>query len=310
MRMPNDLAKPQAISRRWTADALLMLTATIWGANILVFKHFTHELNPWVFNAVRLVFAAVTLGLLAAAETLFLPRESRDSAVDWKRVTLFAFLSGFLYLVIFVKAIDLTTAGNTALILASMPMWTAILSRLFLHERLRRITWIGLSVTFVGTAIVTTQGSGEVSFASAYLIGNLLMLLASMTWAAGTVMSRSILQSMSPLRLAFVSCVLTTPFHFLLAAPNLRASLPQLYESSTMFAVVFSGACSTGIAYATWHAGVRAVGGSHAAVYQNVVTLVAVIGGWLVLKEQPMSSQVIGGIMTVVGLFLMRKGRE
>ena len=77
-----------------------------------------------------------------------------------------------------------------------------------------------------------------------------------------------------------------------------------------MAAIIYSGIFSTGVAYATWHAGVRAVGGSHASVYQNVVTLVAVIGGWLVLKEQPMSAQIFGGLLTIVGLFLMRRGRR
>jgi drug/metabolite transporter (DMT)-like permease len=213
-------------------------------------------------------------------------------------------------LVIFVKAIELTTAGNTALILASMPMWTAIMSRMFLQERLPRITWFGLMVTFAGTAIVTTQGSGEVSLSSHYFLGNLLMLLAAMAWAAGTVMSRPILEEMSPLRLALISCLLTTPLHWILAAPSVRAAIPQLMEPATMAAIVFSGAFSTGVAYATWHAGVRAVGGSHAAVYQNVVTLVAVLGGWLVLNERPLTAQIIGGLLTIAGLYLMRKGRK
>lgn len=291
------------------ADALLMTTAVIWGANILVFKHTTGDLNPWVFNATRLIFALITLGLLAIGETYLMPRKASVRSVDWMQVVLFALVTGFLYLVIFVKAIDLTTAGNTALILASMPMWTAILSYLFLRERLPGITWFGLLVTFGGTAIVTTQGSGEVSFASRYFVGNLLMLLAAMTWAAGTVMSRPILETISPLRLVFISCLLTTPLHLLVAAPSFLSSLPRMLEPRMFVAIVFSGALSTGVAYATWHAGVRAVGGSHAAVYQNVVTLVAVVGGWIILKEQPMSAQVIGGLLTVAGLFLMRKGR-
>jgi drug/metabolite transporter (DMT)-like permease len=191
-----------------------------------------------------------------------------------------------------------------------MPMWTAIMSRLFLHERLPRVTWIGLLVTSIGTAIVTTQGSGEVSLASQFFLGNLLMLLAAMAWAAGTVMSRPILEVMSPLRLALISCLLTTPLHWIIAWPNFRAAIPQLMEPATMVAIIFSGAFSTGIAYATWHAGVRALGGSHAAVYQNVVTLVAVVGGWLVLKEQPLAAQIIGGLLTIAGLYLMRKGRN
>jgi drug/metabolite transporter (DMT)-like permease len=246
----------------------------MWGANILVFKSAITDFNPWVFNAVRLTFATGTLGILAWAETRYRPRaNASEKPVNWLRVLAFSFMSGFLYLVIFVKGIDLTTAGNTALILASMPMWTAILSFFFLRERLPQVTWIGLMVTFVGTAIVTTQGSGQVSLASKYFLGNIFMLIAAMTWATGTVMSRSILETISPLRLAFISSALTTPLHILLALSAMPFDESRLFEPTTMAAIIYSGVFSTGVAYATWHAGVRAVGGSHASVYQNVVTL-------------------------------------
>jgi drug/metabolite transporter (DMT)-like permease len=282
----------------------------MWGANIIVFKSTIGEFNPWVFNALRLIFASVTLGLLALAEALFWPRPPSSTPLRWWRVGLFSFLSGFLYLVIFVKGIDLTTAGNTALILASMPMWTAILSMFFLRERLPGITWMGLLVTIVGTVIVTTQGSGGVNFSSQYFLGNLYILLSALAWAAGTVMSRPILEKITPLRLAFISCALTTPLHLWLAADQIPAALPRALQPATLIAIIYSGVFSTGVAYVTWHIGVRAVGGSHAAVYQNVVTLVAVVGGWIVLREQPLLAQVLGGILTIVGLLLMRRGRS
>lgn len=281
----------------------------MWGANIVVFKNAIGDFSPWAFNALRLIFASITLGILALIEAIFWPQPKAAEPVRWWRVAIFSLLSGFLYLVIFVKGIALTTAGNTALILASMPMWTAILSFFFLHERLPRITWIGLLVTFVGTGIVTTQGSGEVSLSSHYFLGNLYMLAAAMAWATGTVMSRPILQKITPLRLAFISCVLTTPFHLWLAAGDIREQLPQALEPATLAAIIYSGVFSTGVAYVTWHVGVRAVGGSHAAVYQNVVTLVAVVGGWIVLQETPLVAQVFGGMLTIAGLLLMRRGR-
>ena len=295
---------------QWKSDLVLLASALMWGANLLVFKSVISDFSPWVFNALRLVFATITLGILAAGEAwLVAPTEAREP-VRWWRVALFAFLSGFAYLVVFVKGIDLTTAGNTALILASMPMWTAILSFIFLRERLPRVTWFGLLVTLVGTAIVTTQGSGPVSFSSRYFLGNLYMLAAAMIWATATVMSRPILQKITPLRLAFISSLLTTPFHLWLAAAELPAALPQAMQPATLLAIIYSGVFSTGVAYVTWHAGVRAVGASHASVYQNVVTLVAVIGGWIVLKEQPLMAQVLGGILMIGGLLLMRRGRE
>ncbi len=294
----------------WWADLILLSTALIWGTNILVFKNAIGGFSPWIFNALRLIFATITLGILAAGEAwLVTPLSARDP-VRWWRVSLFAFLSGFAYLVAFVKGIDLTTAGNTGLILASMPMWTAILSLVFLHERLPRVTWAGLLVTFVGTAIVTTQGNGPVSFSSRYLVGNVCMLVAAMTWAAATVMSRPILKKITPLRLAFISALLTTPFHLLLVASELPAALPQAMQPAMLLAIVYSGVFSTGVAYVIWHIGVRAVGASHASIYQNIVTLVTVVGGWIVLQEPPLLAQILGGVLMIAGLFMMRKGRD
>lgn len=310
---PAELAAPARVdstpSISWRADVCLLATALMWGANILVFKSFIVDFNPWVFNALRLVFATITLGVLALAEAWLVPAVKAQAAVRWWRVLLFALLNGFVYLVVFVQGISLTTAGNTALILASMPMWTAVLATFFLRERLPRITWLGLLVTFVGTLIVTTQGSGPVSLSSRYFWGNVFMMVAALAWATGTVVSRPILKTMTPLRLAFMSALITTPLHLGLAATALPAALPRALEPSLLLAIVYSGVFSTGLAYATWHTGVRALGASHAAVYQNVVTLVAVVGGWVILKEQPLLAQILGGMLTLAGLYLMRRGR-
>jgi drug/metabolite transporter (DMT)-like permease len=175
-----------------------------------------------------------------------------------------------------------------------------------LNERLPRVTWIGLIVTFFGTIIVTI---GEVNLSSSYFVGNMLMLLATICWAGATVASKPIMTSLTPLQLATISSWLTVPIHVLIALKGIPTALEKLSTPSFFWAVVYSGVCSTGIAYATWNAGVRMVGASHAAVFQNVVTLVAVLGGWLALGEKLMLAQIMGGVLTVAGLFLMRRGR-
>jgi drug/metabolite transporter (DMT)-like permease len=280
----------------------------MWGANILVFKHAIQVIDPWAFNAYRLILATTTLGILAWLE-------SRSKIVERKpysRVQLLSFsmLTGFVYLLVFVKGISLTTAGNTALIFSSMPMWAALISLVFAKERLPAITWSGLLVTFFGTVLVTTQSSGKISFASEYFVGNLLILAAALTWATGTVLSRSLLNAFSPLRLAFISAMITTPMHLVLIAGDLPANWSVATSGVTLWEIVYSGVFSTGLAYASWHVGVGILGASHAAVYQNVVTLVAVMGGWLFLHERPLWAQIVGGILIVAGLILMRRGRE
>ncbi len=291
----------------------LLATALIWGVNILIFKYSIGILEPVVFNALRLVFSSLALALCLGIESRwngrpFWPRSTEKTAIPWLRVASFSALTGIWYMVLFLTGIMRTTAGNTALLLASMPMWTAVLSYIWLRERLPAVTWAGLGLTLAGTVTVTLAG-GRVSLGMEYLAGNLLILAAAFSWAAATVLSRSILQTMSPLQLTFIASLTTTPLHMIWILPQLHQHWETILEPWMMAAIVFSGALSTGLAYALWNTGVKLIGGSHAAIYQNVVTLVAVTGGWIVLGEQPLAAQVIGGLTIIAGVLIMRRGR-
>ena len=295
------------------ADGLLLLTALLWGSNMLVFKGTIVHMDAYAFNALRLVFATGTLVGMAVLESLFWPQcRTMRRGVPWGQVLMFCLLNGVLYMLLFVKGISMTTAGNVALIFASLPMWAAILSMIFLAERLPTITWMGLFLTLLGTVVVvTTQSGGAISWSSEYLVGNTYTLLATLAWAGATVVSRNILMILTPLQLAAINALLTTPIHLILATSELPEAI-RVAAADPLYltAIVFSGVCSTGIAYATWNAGVRRVGASYASVYQNVVTLVAVVGGWIFLMEEMLMAQIAGGCLTIAGLLLMRKGRR
>ncbi len=309
----NDAA-PHVSQRRWVADLCLLATALIWGVNILVFKYSIGILEPVVFNASRLVFSTIALALCVWLESRWsrrpvLPRSTPDQPINWIRVAWFSVLTGLCYMVLFLTGIMRTTAGNTALLLASTPMWTAVLSYFGLHERLPRITWLGLGLTMLGTILVTMAG-GQISMGMEYYLGNLLILGAGLSWASATVISHSILRTMSPLQLTFIASLVTTPLHVAWVLPQLHRHWSTIGDPWMLTAIVFSGAFSTGLAYAFWNTGVKILGGSHAAIYQNVVTLVAVTGGWLVLAEQPLAGQIIGGITIIIGVLVMRRGRR
>jgi drug/metabolite transporter (DMT)-like permease len=278
----------------------------MWGINIPIVKFATDRVDPLVFNAVRMALSTVTLGLFALNEWWAVP--GRRAQLSWWRFFAFVLTSSLIYPLLFMWGIDATTAGNTALLMSSMPMWTALLSLVFIRERLPAGTWMGLALTFVGTATVAT-GGGTVTVDPKFLLGNLLILSASICWATATVLSGTLLQQLTPLRLAFWSSLLTTPAHLLITSSHIAPAVPTLSSPQMICAILYSGILSTGVAYATWHYGVRQLGGSHAAVYQNVVTLVAVLCGWLVLRESILPGQVVGGILTIGGLLLMRRSR-
>ncbi len=308
---------PSPSTGRWIADACLIATAVMWGINIPLSKYVVGVLDPFVFNGVRLVLAAVTLGVCALGERRWLAaRETERSADRPKRrivsspeFWVFVALTGLIYQLLFIFGISHTTAANSALLLSTMPMWTAIISFFALHERLPRITWIGLVITFVGTVVVINARHG-IDLSANYFWGNVLMMAAAMSWAVGTLISRRVFDRITPLQLAFWSGALTAPIHLAIAWPRLGESWPMVTQTPMLIAIAYSGMFSTGLAYVTWHIGVRRLGGSHAAVYQNVVTLVAVLGGWLFLREQPLAAQIVGGVLIIGGLIAMRSGRR
>jgi drug/metabolite transporter (DMT)-like permease len=299
----------------------LLVTALLWGINIPVVKFATSNMDGLAFNALRMVLSTLTLGLILWLE-LFVNRVNetartpdqrqsthRFAVIVLMQVVAFSLLSGLVYPLAFMHGIHRTTAGNTALLLASMPMWTALLSMIFLSERLVRLTWIGLVVTFIGTALII-QAKGSIDLSEVYLLGNLLILLGAMVWATATVVSTPILKFLSPLKLAFVSAFFTTPIHLVMNVETIAEQWYILRRIDVLGSLLFSGILSTGVAYATWHYGVRKLGGSHAAAYQNVVTMVAVIVSWLVLAEPVLPLQIVGGAIAIVGLFILRQGRR
>lgn len=310
------------------AEMGLVATALMWGLNIPIVKEATNRMDPFVFNAARLSMSTIALGILAALEWRQRVRVKRNNVIEgtrtqsgqrvpgtvlWVRFGVFSLLTGFLYMIFFMLGVSRTTAGNVALLLSSMPMWTAVLGVWFFGERLRSANWIGLTITFVGTVTVITlgasAGNGGLNLSSEFLIGNLMMLCAALTWASGTLISKKLLETMGAMQLAFLCALVTTPLHLMIVAPKIGAWMPVMLEPAMAAKIIFSGVFSTGVAYSFWHIGVRKLGGAHAAVFQNVVTLVAVLTSWLFLGERITFAQILGGLTIIVGLLIMRRSR-
>lgn len=208
----------------------------------------------------------------------------------------------------FAIGLSLTTAGNTALIMSSMPMWTAVIAFVALREKLG-LAWLGLLIAFLGTIVVTLEKGIDGS--QSHLIGNGVVLVAALAWAAAAaaVVSRPMMRFISPIRLAFYATLGTMPIHFLVYPILGGESQASIFEPTMMACVFYSGVFSTGVAYALWNFGVQKIGPSHASVYQNLVPMVALLAAYLLVGEKITWLQILGGLTIVVGLFLTRRWR-
>ncbi|MEO2028329.1 MAG: DMT family transporter [Fuerstiella sp.] len=288
-------------------DAALVGVALIWGINIPIMKTGLDQLDPFVFNAIRLTISACVLGGFALREHR---RGHRSKpGVSRTRILIYGIVVSGFYQLLFLLGIDRTTSGNTALIICTVPMWTALLARLFIGERLLRLAWCGLLVALSGTVIVALQ-KGDVTTGSEYLAGNLCILGAALVWSAATVGSRSMLKSISPLRLSATAAVIALPLHLLFAVGRYEQSMSALQSVDVWLIIVYAGVLSSGLALPMWNFGVRHAGAAHAAIIQNLIPLIAILAAWLARGESATTAQLFGGGLILGGLVIMRYGRQ
>jgi len=287
-------------------DLSLVGVALIWGINMPFMKTGLEQIDPFVFNAFRLIISAGSLAVFAWRERRAGIRPGPQ--ITPRQIITFAVLVSLLYQLLFLLGIARTTAGNTGLILATVPAWTALLARIFIGERLSRTAWIGLAVALSGTVIVAVQKG--ISGDPEHLMGNILILCAALAWAGGTVYSRPLLNSISPMQLSASAALLALPTHLLIAAPNYAENLPKLQSVNLWLILAWAGVLSSGLSLPMWNYGVRHAGAAHAAAVQNLVPLVAILTAWYSRGEVATQPQLIGGGLILCGLVTMRLSRR
>lgn len=288
-------------------DLGLLSLALIWGINFSVIKVGLEELHPLAYNALRFPLAAGVLLLLLRMRPGPRPPIRRE---DWSRLVGLGILGNVAYQLLFIFGIDATLAGNAAILLATTPVWTTILSTALGHERPPTSAWLGVGATLAGMVLVVLGGERRVGMGGDTLIGDVMMVGSSVVWSVYTVGGRNLTRRYGSLRVTgwtlWVGTLGLVPMGvpFLLETPLDRVS-PMAWGS-----VVYAGVFAIGLAYALWYRGVRRLGSSRTAVYSNLVPVVALVVAWAWLGERPSLLQVLGALAVIGGLTVARLARR
>ncbi len=283
-------------------DVCLICSCLIWGFNSTAVKYSLGEFSPLAFNAVRFSLASVTILLIA----LYVEKDLRVERRDLLRIVGIGFLGNTLYQVLFINGINLSTAGNTTLVLAMMPVSIAILGRLFAYEHIPLVGWAGIAVSFTGVLIVTLSGQQSIDLFSTTLKGDLLTLAGVFCFSSYTLLCKPLLKRYSPLKLTAIAMASGSLF---LVIYSLPAVTRQDWLSASPLAwagLVYSFSLSLVFAYIVWNWGVSKLGSTRTAVYQNLTTISGVLASWLVLGEPWTPMKFFGALLTLGGLAAVR----
>jgi len=276
--------------------------AFIWGVNFPVIKAALVEIPPLAFNALRFPLAAFTVFLILKVRGGVSWPERRDLPA----VIGLGILGNVVYQGFFIFGVDATLAGNASILLATIPIWTLLLSTFFRHEQPGPLVWVGILATLGGMVMVVMGGNLSLGLGGGSVRGDLLMVGAAMTWATYTVSSRHLVRKYGSTPVAAWTLWVGTLGLILLGAPTLFTVPLAQVTATAWFGVAYAGVLAIGLAYVLWNRGIKTIGSSRTAAYQNLTPVVALLVAWIWLGEVPAALQLGGAGVVLAGVSVAR----
>lgn len=271
-----------------TAKLLVVLLAFAWGLNWVAAAFALREVSPWSLRVAGSGIGAVTLfaAAIVTGHKLKVPRGEYIHVMiaGFFNVAAFQILSGFA---------QLSGATTRAIIITySMPIWTTVLSRFVLGERLNAIRWFAFGLCVVGITILLWPlfNDGFPPFVF-YSLG------CALSWTIATVYIKWAKVTIEPL--ANAAWQLLFGLLFISAGTFLFEGHPYLWplQTETILAVLFVGLFGVGLAHFLWWSIVGRLPTVTASLGSLLVPVIGVSSSALVLGERLTTPDIIGFAM-------------
>ena len=289
---------------RSVAIAEGLFAVLVWGASFIATKVALTEVSPVTVVWLRFAMGVAVLGAAVALRRQFALVSARELAafavLGLVGITFHQWLQS--------TALVTAQASTSGWIVATTPIFMAVLGRVVLKERLGAARAAGIALAAAGVLLVVTRGQpGELLRGRFGAPGDLLILASAPNWAVFSVLSRRALRIHPATRMmAYVMA-----FGWLFTSVQLAAG-PGLSEVSRLdargwAAIVFLGIACSGLAYIAWYDALQRMPASEAGALLYVEPLVAMAVAAAVLGERVTAATVLGGAVILLGVWLVNR---
>lgn len=279
-------------------DAEMVLVAALWGGNFSVSKFALLSLPPLTFTGIRFALASLVLYLIAKRAGVMQPLPRKTF---WNLVGL-GLVGNTMYQAAFINGLSMTTATNSAMIVAILPVIVAVLGASLGIERASPLMWLGVVLGTAGVLLVVTAHG--VTLHSSAILGDLLVLFATVCWSFYTVGVLRAGRGVNPLQITTITAAAGTPGLVLLGAPGLFKVEWSAVSTKTWAALLYAALLSLVFSYILYNRAVQAIGSGRTAIYNCFTPLVAMLVAWLTLGEVPLPLQFLGVVLVVGGVLV------
>lgn len=273
----------------------------IWGSTFVATKVLLGYFSPGEILGLRMLIGLPILGGIVAFKKL---------SLNFKPKEQFSLLLGSIvitaHFLIQITGLKSTTATNTGWIISVTPLVLAVLSYLFLKERIGRNVIVGIIVATAGIFLLISKGDFR-SIGWLESVGDWLILISAHTWAIYTVITRNVTRTRNPLAVTFailVPCGLLMVSYLVVEFDwHKLATLP----AAPVVALLFLAIMGTSLAQWFWQLGVAKLGAAKSGIFLYVEPLTSTALGVAYLKEPFGVFTAIGALFVVAGVVVAER---
>lgn len=275
--------------------ASMALVGSYVGLSKLLVAVFPVFLLAWL----RFGIAAVAMAHWVRRDPAMPPLSRHDRGL----LFLESFLGNFLFSVFMLYGVRMSSALAAGVIMAAIPAVVALLSRLFLHERIGARTAAGIACAVSGIALVSWDKAGTGGTGGSWW-GNVLLVGAVFCEASYVVIGKRLTASLSPRRISALvnlwGLALVTPLGLWQALDfDFGAVGPPTWALLLFYALAASM-----VTVWLWMTGLRHVPASQAGVFTVMLPVSAAAVGVLLLGEQVSAAQAGAFALALAGIVL------
>ncbi|MGN8071135.1 DMT family transporter [Mucilaginibacter sp. SG564] len=290
------------LNKKFIGLSSILFVMIVWGSSYPVTKIIINDVAPLTLAFCRCSVGAVTL-LLTFFITKDKPIRAYLIGVPWPYI-IFMGLSGVTcFYTLFNLSAQMTSASVGSLIQGFIPVCIALFAAVFLKEKLSAVQVIGIIASLIGVMLIGFLSSDNNTDTRNSITGNLLMIVAVVSWAAYTIMSKKAAH-FNPLLITSLSTLVGSACLLPAAIFENRYTGWPVIHLNSWLVILYLGAVSSGICYFLYSKSLRLLTASQVGNFANLDPVVGLLISLIFLNEHINILQIAGAVLVLGGIVL------
>ena len=282
------------------ACVFLLLSALIYGGNVIAGRLIAGDVPPFTLSAIRVVLALVILIPLAWSRMKSAPKPSK---IEYLKLIILSVFGITIPYVTLLLGLQRTTGTNASVIFATLPAVTNTLLFLLYKSKPSKLQTLGMITSFSGLLIVFTQGSLLQLLTFRLGIGESYLFLNVLSIGLFNLLGQNIMRKFSSLvtsvyALSFAAMMLIPIGVWQLGTTKWNVSL------SEWLIILYMGFLAAGVAFFLNLYGINKIGSGKASIFNNLQHVFSITLSVIILKEALALYHWIGFVLVISGVVL------